>query len=125
MEEVSHYLTVLTLEGDEKTGAMIVLKSLYAPIKMITYNAGIDSGVVIDKILANTSNTFGFNALTGKYVDMLEDGIIDPTKVTRSALENASSVAATLLTTEVIVTDIPEQKPNQNPNAVAQGYGIY
>ncbi len=116
---------VKTLEGDEKTGAMIVLKSLYAPIKMITYNAGIDSGVVIDKILANTSNTFGFNALTGKYVDMLEDGIIDPTKVTRSALENASSVAATLLTTEVIVTDIPEQKPNQNPNAVAQGYGIY
>lgn len=116
---------VKTLEGDEKTGAMIVLKSLYAPIKMITYNAGIDSGVVIDKILANTSNTFGFNALTGKYVDMLEDGIIDPTKVTRSALENASSVAATLLTTEVIVTDIPEQKPNQNPNAVPQGYGIY
>ncbi len=116
---------VESLEGDEKTGANIVLKSLYAPIKMITYNAGIDSGVVIDKILANKSNTFGFNALTGKYVDMLEDGIIDPTKVTRCALENASSVAATLLTTEVIVTDSPEPKPQPNPNTVPQGYGIY
>ena len=115
-----------TLEGDEKTGAQIVLKSLYAPIKMITYNAGIDSGVVIEKILSEKSTTFGFNALTGKYVDMIEDGVIDPTKVTRSALENASSVASTLLTTEVLVCDI-EEKTNAtpNPNAVPQGYGIY
>lgn len=115
-----------TLEGDEKTGAQIVLNSLFAPIKMITYNAGIDSGVVIDKILSQKSTTFGFNALTGKYVDMIEDGIIDPTKVTRSALENAASVASTLLTTEVIVCDKEEKSPTSpNPNAVPQGYGIY
>ena len=115
-----------SLDGDEKTGAQIVLKSLYAPIKMITYNAGIDSGVIIDKILSQKSTTFGFNALSGKFVDMIEDGIIDPTKVTRSALENASSVAATLLTTEVLVCDIKEKNNiNQNPNAVPQGYGIY
>jgi chaperonin GroEL len=93
---------------------------------MITHNAGIDSGVIIDKILSQKSNTFGFNALTGKFVDMLEDGIIDPTKVTRSALENAASVAATLLTTEVLVCDIEEKNTTTpNPTAVPQGYGIY
>ncbi len=116
---------ILTLDGDEKTGAQIVLKSLYAPIKMITANAGIDGGVVIDKIISENSNTFGFNALTGKFVDMLEDGIIDPTKVTRSALENASSVASTLLTTEVLVCDLEDKSSTTNPNAVPQGYGIY
>lgn len=113
------------LSGDEKTGAQIVLKSLYAPIKMITENAGIDGGVVIEKIVNNNSKSFGYNALTNEFVDMIECGIIDPTKVTRSAIENAGSVASTLLTTEVIVTDYPEQKPTQNPNAIPQGYGIY
>lgn len=114
-----------SLDGDERTGAQIVLNSLYAPIKMITHNAGIDGGVVIDKILAKGAPTFGYNALTNEYVDMLECGIIDPTKVTRSAIENAGSVASTLLTTEVIVCDIEEKLDTHNPNAVSQGYGIY
>lgn len=116
---------ISTLEGDERTGAQIILNSLYAPIKMITKNAGIDGGVVIDKILSNKSNTFGYNALTNEYVDMLESGIIDPTKVTRSAIENAGSVASTLLTTEVIICDMDEKLDTKNPNAVSQGYGIY
>ena len=114
-----------TLEGDEKTGAQIVLKSLSAPIKMITENAGVDGGVVIDKVLSSKKKNFGYNALTNEYIDMIESGIIDPTKVTRSALENAGSVASTLLTTEVIITDKEEKVDLKNPNAVAQGYGIY
>jgi len=115
---------ISTLNGDEKTGAQIVLQSLYAPIKMIASNAGIDAGIIIDKILNSSSNSFGYNALTNEYVDMIENGIIDPTKVTRSAIENAGSVASTLLTTEVIICDI-EDKSAHNPNSVPQGYGIY
>jgi chaperonin GroEL len=114
-----------TLTGDEKTGATIVLKSLFAPIKMITNNAGIDGGVVIDKIINQDSPTFGYNALTNEFVDMLENGIIDPTKVTRCAIENAGSVASTLLTTEVIVTDKEEKIDTKNPNAIPQAYGMY
>lgn len=113
------------LIGDEKTGAEIVLKSLYAPINMITANAGIDGGVVIDKILSQKSKNFGYNALKNEYVDMIECGIIDPTKVTRTALENAGSVASTLLTTEVLVCDIEEKIDTKNPNAVPNAYGIY
>lgn len=116
---------IKTLDGDEKTGAQIVLNSLYAPIKMITQNAGVDSGVVIDKILSQKSPTYGYNALTNEYVDMLKNGIIDPTKVTRSAIENAGSVASTLLTTEVIVCDTPEPNDTKNPTSLTQGYGIY
>lgn len=114
---------ISTLSGDEKTGAEIVLRAISAPIKMIASNAGVDGGVIIDKILNSDSSTFGYNALTHEYVDMIDAGVIDPTKVTRCAIENAGSVASTLLTTEVIITDI-EDKPT-NPNAVAQGHGIY
>ena len=113
-----------TLNGDEKTGAEIVLKSLYAPIKMITQNAGIDGGVVINNILQNKSKNYGYNALTNEYVDMIERGIIDPTKVTRSALENAGSVASTLLTTEVLVCDIEDKINVKDPNAIPNAYGL-
>lgn len=116
---------VNTLSGDEKTGAEIVLKSLTSPLKMITTNAGIDGSVVIDNIKNNKTKNYGYNALTNEYVNMLDAGIIDPTKVTRTALENATSVAATLLTTEVLVCDIEEKVDNKNPNAIPQGYGIY
>lgn len=116
---------VNTLNGDEKTGAEIVLKSLYAPLKMITTNAGVDSGVIINNILISKQKNYGYNALTNEYVDMLEKGIIDPTKVTRSALENAGSVASTLLTTEVLVCDIEEKIDTNNPNAVPNAYGMY
>ena len=116
---------IATLSDDEKTGAEIVLKALYAPIKMITYNAGIDGGVVIDKILSQQSVNFGYNALKNEYVDMIENGIIDPTKVTRNALENAGSVASTLLTTEVIICDIDEKINSNDPQAIPQAYGMY
>lgn len=95
-----------TLDGDLKTGAMIVYNSLSAPIKQICINAGVDYGVVINNILNNPNSNYGYNALTNTYCDMISAGIIDPTKVTRSALQNAGSVAATMLTTEALVADI-------------------
>lgn len=97
------------LKGDEKTGAEIVLKALEAPIRQIATNSGVDSGVVVNTILEHNSNTFGFDALNLEYVDMFEKGILDPTKVTRSALENASSLSATLLTTECAIVEIKEK----------------
>lgn len=106
------------LSGDYKTGANIVIKALEAPIRQIAENCGVDGGVVINNIMHANSVTYGYNALTDEYCDMLEAGIIDPTKVTRSALQNASSVASTLLTTESLVADIPEP-----PAPVAMGGG--
>jgi chaperonin GroEL len=101
-----------TLEGDEKTGACIVLKALESPMRQIAQNAGIDGGIVINTILnASKGDGFGYDALKNEYCDLVERGIIDPTKVARSALQNASSVAATLLTTESVVADIPEKQP--------------
>ena len=112
-----------SLEGDEKTGGACVIKALEEPIKQICNNAGVDGGVVINNILnSNKGETYGYNALTDKYVDMIESGILDPTKVTRSALQNAASVASTLLTTEVLVTDIPEPPAPVAPN---MGEGMY
>ncbi len=109
---------VNSLSGDEKTGAMIVRKALEAPIKQIAENAGVNGGVIVAKVLAKKSMNYGYDALTDTYGDMIEKGILDPTKVTRSALQNAASVAGTLLTTESIVCDIPE--PAQ-PTAAPQG----
>ncbi len=109
---------VNSLSGDEKTGAMIVRKALEAPIKQIAENAGVNGGVIVAKVLAQKSMNYGYDALTDTYGDMIEKGILDPTKVTRSALQNAASVAGTLLTTESIVCDIPE--PAQ-PAAAPQG----
>ena len=94
-----------TLSGDEKTGAEIVLKSLSKPLYIIAENSGVDGTVVIHEIEKNNTKNFGYNALNNTYGDMLKEGIIDPTKVTRSALQNAGSVASTLLTTECLVTE--------------------
>ncbi len=103
---------ISSLTGDELTGAKSVLKALEEPIKQIATNAGIEGSVIINKIQnAKKGATYGYNALTNQYCDMIKEGIIDPTKVTRSALQNAVSVATTLLTTEVLVTDIPEPAP--------------
>ena len=113
-----------TLSGDEKTGAEIVLKSLFAPIKMITQNAGIEGAIVIENIRNKHDKNYGYNALTNEYVNLIESGIIDPTKVTRTALENAGSVASTLLTTEVLVCDIEEKINHKDPNAIPQAYGM-
>ncbi len=99
-----------TLSGDEKTGANIVLKAVEEPIRQIAANAGIDGGVVVNKIYENLEKpAYGFDALKGEYVDMIKKGILDPTKVTRSALQNAASVSATLLTTEALVVEVEDK----------------
>ncbi len=98
---------VKKLDGDEKTGARIVLKAIEEPVRQIAANAGLDGSVIVNTILSSKKANYGFDALKNRYTDMVTSGIIDPTKVTRSALQNAASVAATLLTTESIVTDIP------------------
>ncbi len=98
-------------QGDEKTGAAIVLKALEEPVRQIALNAGIEGSVIVEAIKKEQKVGFGYNALTGEFQDMIEAGIVDPTKVTRSALQNASSVASTILTTESLVADIKEPTP--------------
>ena len=105
-----------TLEGDEKTGAMIVAKALTAPMKQIADNAGIDGAVVVAKVRETAKAGYGFDAYNEKYCDMLESGIVDPAKVTRSALQNAASIASTVLTTEAVVSDKKEPAPAVAPN---------
>ena len=104
------------LEGDEKTGAQIVLRAIEEPVRQIAKNAGLDGSVIVNNILTSKKANYGFDALKNEYTDMVASGIIDPTKVTRSALQNAASVAATLLTTESIVTDIPTPPAPAAPN---------
>ena len=115
---------ITSLEGDEKTGAQIILKAIEEPIRQIAKNAGLDGSVIVDKITASKKANFGFDALKNRYTDMVESGIIDPTKVARSVLQNAASVAATLLTTESVVTDIPAPEPAA-PAAGGMGGGMY
>ncbi|WP_404319768.1 chaperonin GroEL [Malaciobacter canalis] len=100
----------LQLEGDEQIGADIVLRAISAPLKQIATNAGFDAGVVVNEVKKSDSDNYGFDAATGKYVDMFEAGIVDPAKVERVAMQNAVSVASLLLTTEATVTDIKEDK---------------
>jgi chaperonin GroEL len=109
----------LKLEGDEATGAKIVEVSIEAPLKQIAINAGLEGGVVVEKV-RNLDAGFGLNAATGEYVDMIKAGIIDPAKVTRSALQNAASIAALFITTEAVITDKPEPK---GANPAPQGGG--
>ncbi|NLY44152.1 MAG: chaperonin GroEL [Clostridiaceae bacterium] len=111
-----------TVEGDEKTGVNIVLKALEEPVKQIAINAGVEGSVIVEKI-KNEKVGIGFNALTGEFVNMVEAGIVDPTKVTRSALQNAASVAAMVLTTESIVADKPEKESPAAGGGMAGGMG--
>ncbi|MBQ8496768.1 MAG: chaperonin GroEL [Clostridia bacterium] len=113
-----------TVDGDEKTGVKIVLKALEEPVRQIAANAGFEGAVVIDKIVSADKFGYGFDAYTETYVDMFEVGIIDPTKVSRCALQNAASVASTVLTTEALVVDIPEPEPAA-PAAGAGMGGMY
>jgi chaperonin GroEL len=103
------------LEGDEKVGAMIVRRSLEEPIRQIVENAGLEGSVIVEKVKAETIATRGFDADSNEFVDMVQAGIIDPTKVERVALQNAASIASLLLTTEALITDIPEDKPAAAP----------
>jgi chaperonin GroEL len=99
-----------TLEGDERTGAQIVLRALEEPLRQIVANAGEEGAVVVAKVLESKEPHFGYNALTSKFEDLVKAGVIDPTKVTRTALQNAASIAALLLTTEALVVELPEPK---------------
>ncbi len=108
------------VEGDEKTGVNIVIKALSAPMKQIADNAGLDGSVIISKIRESKKTGYGFDAYNEKYVDMIDAGIVDPTKVTRCALQNAASIASTVLTTEAVVADIKEETPAA---AAPQGMG--
>ena len=111
--------TIGELEGDQRTGACIVRKALESPLRQIAANAGLEGSVIIDKILASGKTNYGFDAQKEEYVDMIAAGIVDPTKVTRSALENAASVASMVLTTESLVADEPEE-----PAPAAAGAGM-
>ncbi|MDF1884050.1 chaperonin GroEL [Sulfurimonas sp. SAG-AH-194-C21] len=105
----------IVLEGDQKIGAEIILRAITAPMKQIAQNAGFDTGVVVNTVATADSDTIGFNAANGEYVDMFKAGIIDPLKVARVALTNATSVASMLLTTEAAIYDIPEAAPAEMP----------
>ena len=111
-----------TLVGDEKTGAQIILRAVEEPVRQIAKNAGLDGSVILSDILRANDKYYGFDAYKNEYCDMVSVGIIDPTKVTRSALQNAASIASTLLTTESIVTDIPTPEV---PNPAANMGGMY
>ena len=111
-------------EGDEKTGIQLVMKALEAPLRQIADNAGLDGAVILDRVKASGKIGYGFDAYNEKYVDMLEVGIVDPTKVTRSALQNAASIASTVLTTESVVANKKEETPAAAPAAGGMG-GMY
>lgn len=113
-----------TVEGDEKTGVRIIAKALEAPIRQIAANAGLDGSVILEKVRASGKNGYGFDAYKEEYCDMVAAGIIDPAKVTRSALENAASVSAMVLTTESLVADKPEP-PAPAPAADPSMGGMY
>ncbi len=112
-----------TLEGDEKTGARIVLRALEAPLRQIAENAGLEGSVIIDKIRRSRKVGYGFDAYKEEYCDMMSSGIVDPTKVTRSALQNAASIAAMVLTTESAVASVKKQEPAAAANAGMDGMG--
>jgi len=112
-------------QGDERTGVQIIINAMEEPMRQISRNAGIDGSVIIENIARSKKPDYGYDALKGEYCDMFERGIIDPTKVTRSALQNASSVAAMVLTTESLVTDIPQPEPAAPAGNPGMGGGMY
>ncbi len=116
---------VETVDGDEKTGVKIVMKALEEPVRQIAANAGFDGGVVVDKILTSGKIGYGFVAYNEVYCDMMAAGIVDPTKVTRSALQNAASIASVILTTESLVADKKEENPAPAAPAAGMGGGMY
>jgi chaperonin GroEL len=108
---------------DQKVGAAIILRAIEAPLRQIVSNAGLEGALIIDKVKGNSDVNYGFNAAEGNYVNMIDSGIIDPTKVVRTALENAASVAGLLLTTEASVHEIPKEEPPAGPPGGMDGMG--
>ena len=116
-------IDALKLDGDQQIGVSIVRKSLEEPIKQIVVNAGLEGAIIVEKVKASEDKNYGFDAQTEQFTDMIESGIIDPTKVTRTALQNAASVASLMLTTEVMVTEVPE-KEDKMPPGMPPGGGM-
>ena len=106
-------IEALKLEGDERVGALIVRRALESPLRQIAENAGRDGAVVAQNVMAKKSKTYGYNAATDTYEDLSAAGVIDPTKVVRCGLQNAASVASLLLTTDALVSDIPDKKESE------------
>jgi len=111
----------LTLEGDQKVGADIVKRAVEAPLRWIATNAGVEGSIIVQKVRESKEANFGYNAATDEYEDLVKAGVIDPTKVVRSALQNASSIASLLLTTEAMVSEIPEEKKESAGGAPGGG----
>ncbi len=116
--DVSHLLA----EGDEAIGANIIIRVLETPLRQLVANAGIDASIIVAEV-KKAKGSFGYNVATGEYTDLIKDGIIDPTKVTRTAMQNAASIAGLLLTTECMVTDIPEKEKDAAPGGHGGGMG--
>ena len=116
---------VPSLDGDEKTGAKIVLRALEAPLRQIAANAGLEGSIIVDKIRRSRKVGYGFDAYNETYCDMMSSGIVDPTKVTRSALQNAASIASMVLTTESAVANIPKEEPAAAAPAAGGMGGMY
>ena len=121
--QVQTALSKIKVTGDEKTGVEIVKRAIEEPVRQIAYNAGLEGAVIVDTI-KRSRRGFGFNALTEEYVDMIEAGIVDPTKVTRSALQNAASIAAMVLTTESVVADKPAKEGAAPMGGMPMGGGM-
>jgi chaperonin GroEL len=111
----AHVIDSLPLEGDEKIGAEIVKKALEEPLRQIAENAGLDGSLVVERVRNSSEYNFGFDAQAEEFTDLMEAGVIDPAKVTRIALQNAASIAGLMLTTEVLVTEIPEKEKSTTP----------
>ena len=116
-------VNALKLEGDEQLGVQIIARALEEPMRIIAANAGYEGSVMVNKVRQETGN-IGFDAKTGDYVDMVKSGIIDPAKVVRSALQNAASIAGLLLTTEALITEIPEEKKESGHPHGGRGMGM-
>jgi chaperonin GroEL len=110
-------LADLKMGGDEQIGVDIIRKATEEPLRQISGNAGYEGAIVIEKVRANEDPNYGFNAATGAYEDLVKSGVIDPTKVTRSALQHAASISALMLTTEAMICEIPEKKAAAGPPA--------
>jgi chaperonin GroEL len=108
---------------DQKVGASIILRAIESPLRQIVSNAGLEGALIIDKVKSNSDVNYGFNAADGTYVNMIDSGIIDPTKVVRTALENAASVAGLLSTTEASIHEIPKEEPPAGPPGGMDGMG--
>jgi chaperonin GroEL len=113
----------LKLEGDQKVGAEIIRKAVEAPLRNIASNAGVEGSIVVQKVKESKDANYGYNAATDAYEDLVKAGVIDPTKVVRSALQNAASIASLLLTTEAMVCDIPEEKKDAAAGGPGGGMG--